>query len=87
MAGIKDLAKLDEILPQTNLDDLSYLPMEEQHDEAEELLGVTTGPANDANLLSTSETALCDGACGDTRLGLDSRQGSFPYSSEILALS
>ena len=81
-ASIEDSTELDEILMNTDLDRISYSPMEEQHDESEELLGVVTGPANDTNA-STSDMALRDGAYRELRTGLDSRPGSSPSFPQL----
>ena len=84
MARINDSTELDEILKDADLgdiDDISYAPMEKQHDGSEELLGVTTGPVK--NTGNTSEMALCDGGCEELRAGLDSCQGSYSSSSNI----
>ena len=46
---IKDNHEFNDILSNTNFDelDITYSPMNEQHDVSEELLGVVSAPAND----------------------------------------
>ena len=69
---IEDNHKFTEILSITNFDelDITYSPMNEQHDVLEELLGVTSAPADDAT--GTTGMVLHDGRYGDTCVGLNS---------------
>ena len=88
MSEIEINHAIDKILGNTNFDelDITYLPMNEQHEVSEELLGFTLAPADDAtgtrrmaphdDATATMRTAPRDGRCGDMYVGLDSYQGS-----------
>ena len=81
MLEIEDNHEFEKILGNTNLDELNitYSLMTEQHDVSKELLSVASAPTDNAN--GIMGMVLCDGRCGDTRVGLDSCQGSFERSS------
>ena len=70
MSEIKNNHKIDEILRNTNFDELGimYLPMNEQHNVSE-VLGVVSAPADDAT--GTMGMAPGDVRCGNMGVGLD----------------
>ena len=68
-----------EILINTNSNelDITYSLINEQHDVLEELLGVSSVPADDAT--GMMKTAPGDAKCGNTRVGLDSCHFATPW--------
>ena len=69
---IEDSHEFNEILSATSIDELNitYSPMNEQHDLLEELLGVSLARADGAS--GSTGMAPCGVRCGDTRVGVDS---------------
>ena len=76
---IEDNHKFDEILTNTNFNvfDITYSPMNDQHNESVELSGTASAPADDAT--GMMGMAPRDGRCGNMHVGLDSCHFAMPW--------